>query len=212
MAKKRVIHSGENEKDSVKDECATKTDNEAAAETPVCDSGGASDVVAADTKACANDAQEAPKEPDLVAQLEALKAEYDELKDRFLRVLAEYDNYKKRTAKESASTYAYATAETIRHLLPVFDNLRMAAAVEGGSVEDIKKGVEMILKQVEDVFAALGVEEIPALGQTFDPELHDAVQHVEDESCGEQQIVEEYQKGYRLGDRIIRHSVVKVAN
>jgi len=209
MAKKRVTHSDGHEKNNVKNECA-QADRKAADEVPVCDSGGAPDGAKADINT--NNADDAAKTPDLAAELEALKAEHDELKDRFLRVLAEYENYKKRTAKESASTFAYATAETVRQLLPVFDNLRMAAAVESGSAEDMKKGVEMILRQATEVFTALGVEEIPALGQTFDPELHNAVQHIEDESCGEQQIVEEYQKGYRLGDKIIRHSVVKVAN
>jgi len=205
MGKKRHIRTDGtdgHEKDGVTEERAAADNN--AAEAPVCDNCG--------TPEGAQQVAQKERTPDLSAELEALKAEHAELNDRFLRVLAEYENYKKRTAKETASAYAFATAETVRQLLPVFDNLRMAAAAEGGSAEDMKKGVEMILRQAEDVFAALGVEEIPALGKTFDPELHNAVQHVEDESCAEQQVVEEYQKGYRLGDKIIRHSMVKVAN
>lgn len=144
-------------------------------------------------------------------ELSAVKSELCDQKEKYLRLLAEYENYKKRTAKETSSVYTYATAEAVKTLLPVLDNLRIAALAEG-PYEDVKKGVMMILKNADDAFAKLGVEEIPALGECFNPEIHDAVQHICDDTKGEQEIIEEFQKGYRMGDKIIRHSMVKVAN
>lgn len=139
------------------------------------------------------------------------KKELDEEKDRLIRLMAEYDNYKKRTVKEKAQIYSDAKADALTAFLPMIDNLNRAlgAPDEQGSM---RKGVEMILNQAKETLANLGIEEIPALGQTFDPNRHNAAMHIEDPQYGEQEIVEVFQAGYSIGDKIIRHSVVKVAN
>jgi len=140
-----------------------------------------------------------------------LEKELAEMKDRYLRLMAEYDNYRKRTAKEKETFYSMAKADTIERILPVYDNLERAV---GNPTQDeaYKKGVEMIFQQLKDVFKLLGVNEIEASGQVFDPEKHNAVMHIEDESYGENTIVEVFQQGFELDGRVIRHSVVKVAN
>ena len=125
--------------------------------------------------------------------------------------MAEYDNFRKRSAKERENTYADVRADTVVKFLPVYDNLVRALA-QATEDEAYRKGVEMIMAQLEEILAKLGVEAIPAVGEVFDPKLHNAVMHVEDESCGEGIIVEEFQKGFRMGDKIIRFSMVKVAN
>ena len=131
--------------------------------------------------------------------------------DRLLRLMAEFDNYKKRSARERENIYTDIRVDTVTKFLPVYDNLARALAAET-SDEAYKKGVEMIFHQLLDVFKKLGVEEISAEGETFDPNLHDAVMHVEDENYGENVIVQELQKGFKLGDKVIRFSMVKVAN
>ena len=125
--------------------------------------------------------------------------------------MAEYDNFRKRSAKERENIYADVRADTVVKFLPVYDNLVRALA-QATEDEAYRKGVEMIMAQLEEILAKLGVEAIPAVGEVFDPKLHNAVMHVEDESCGEGIIVEEFQKGFRMGDKIIRFSMVKVAN
>ena len=132
-------------------------------------------------------------------------------KERHLRTLAEYDNFRKRSAKERENIYADVRADTVTKFLPVYDNLVRALA-QATEDEAYRKGVEMIMSQLEEILTKLGVEEIPAVGQVFDPKLHNAVMHVEDDSCGEGIIVEEFQKGFRMGDKVIRFSMVKVAN
>jgi molecular chaperone GrpE len=132
-------------------------------------------------------------------------------KERHLRTLAEYDNFRKRSAKERENIYADVRADTVTKFLPVYDNLVRALA-QATEDEAYRKGVEMIMTQLEEILTKLGVEEIPAVGEVFDPKLHNAVMHVEDESCGEGIIVEEFQKGFRMGDKVIRFSMVKVAN
>ena len=131
--------------------------------------------------------------------------------DRFLRLIAEYDNFRKRSAKERENIYTDVRVETVTRFLPVYDNLQRALNTQT-SDEAYKKGVEMTFNQLKQVMTSLGVEEIPAEGETFDPEVHNAVMHVEDDSFGENVIVEEFQKGFKLGGRIIRFSMVKVAN
>ena len=132
-------------------------------------------------------------------------------KERYLRLAAEYDNYRKRCARERDGLYNDVRSDTISKLLPVYDNLERALKQ---NTEDAAfyKGVEMTMAQLKEIFTGLGIEEIPALGQAFDPSIHNAVMHVEDESVGESIVVEEFQKGFRLGDKIIRFSMVKVAN
>ena len=140
-----------------------------------------------------------------------LKQDYDELDDRFKRILAEFENYKKRSSKERDGLYNSILSDVIEVMLPVVDNLENAAKVETAD-ENYKQGIELVLKQFKDVLKSKGVEEIKALGETFDPELHEAVGSIQDESLGEKEIAQEYRKGYKIGNRVIRHSMVVVAN
>ena len=140
-----------------------------------------------------------------------LEKELEKLNDKYLRVVAEYDNYRKRTQKEKEAIYPEAKASVTALFLPVLDNLERAlsAASEGDALYD---GLKMIMKQFETALEGAGVEHIEAVGQKFDPNLHNAVMHIDDDSFGENEVVEEFQKGYKIGERIIRHSMVKVAN
>lgn len=139
-----------------------------------------------------------------------LSNEADALKERLLRLTAEYENYRKRTAKEKESIYTDACTDVLKEMIPVLDNLERAVQVEGNA-EDIKKGIEMTIKGFNTSFEKLGVEEIDATGE-FDPNLHQAVMHIEDENYGANAIAEVFQKGYKRGEKIIRYTVVKVAN
>lgn len=131
--------------------------------------------------------------------------------ERYLRLAAEYDNFRKRSARERDAIYADIRADTVQKFLPVYDNLVRALAA---MTEDDagRKGVEMTFAQFETVLTKLGVTPIPALGEQFDPERHNAVMHVEDEEQGENIIIEEFEKGFKMGDKVIRFSMVKVAN
>lgn len=139
-----------------------------------------------------------------------LNNEAEALKERLLRLTAEYDNYRKRTAKEKEGIYTDACTDVLKEMIPVLDNLERAVSVEG-SVEDIRKGIEMTIKGFKTSFEKLGVEEIDATGE-FDPNYHQAVMHIEDENLGANSVVEVFQKGYKRGDKVIRYTVVKVAN
>ena len=130
-------------------------------------------------------------------------------RDKYLRLAAEYDNFRKRSAKEREKTYTDARADVIGKLLPVYDNVERALKMEC-SDESYYKGVEMIMTQLTDMLSALGVKEIPAVGQPFDPNLHNAVMSIENPKLGENMVAEEYQKGFTLGDRVIRFSTVVV--
>lgn len=152
---------------------------------------------------------EAAVEEAEVVEDESKKA-LEELNDKYLRLVAEYDNYRKRTAKEKEAIYPEAKVNVVSAFLPVLDNLERALATAGD--DPIYEGVKMISKQFSEVLKAVGVEEIPTVGEQFNPEFHNAVMHIEDDSFGENEIVEEFQKGYKLGDRIVRYSMVKVAN
>ena len=132
-------------------------------------------------------------------------------KDQFLRLAAEYDNYRKRTAKEKESLWTDAKADTVQAFLPVYDNLERALKQETAD-EAYKKGVEMIMAQMKEVFAKLGVTEIEAKGQPFDPNLHNAVMHIEDENLGENTVAQVFQAGFMLGEKVIRFAMVQVAN
>lgn len=142
---------------------------------------------------------------------ETLKIQKEETEDRLKRIAAEFDNYKKRSSKEKETMYGSLMSDVITNLLPVIDNLEKAVSSKTED-ESYKQGVELVLKQFKDVLAANGVKEIEALGKTFDPELHEAVSLVVDESLGEKEIKEEYRKGYMIGNKVIRHSMVVVAN
>ncbi len=142
-----------------------------------------------------------------VKQSEGLAA----LNDRYLRLCAEYDNYRRRSQKERDALYGDVRANTLREFLPVYDNLIRALAQPTGD-EAYKKGVEMIMTQFRNVMEKLGVTEMDCLGKTFDPAFHNAVMHVDDPEKGDNEIVEVFQQGFVMGDRIVRHAMVKVAN
>lgn len=139
------------------------------------------------------------------------KSEIDELEDRYKRLLAEFENYKKRSQKERDSLYGMVTGDVVMTILPIMDNLEKAADAH---TEDLnyQAGVKMVSKQLSEALTKLGLTEIESIGTTFDPELHEAVSHVEDDSKGVQEIVEEYRKGYKIGNKVVRHSMVIVAN
>ena len=143
--------------------------------------------------------------------LDAKEKELSEEKERYLRMLAEYDNFRRRTAKEKDGIYADAISDAVNELLPVIDNLERAAAIVPADGQDgLAQGVNLTLKSAMDTLRKLGVSVIET--ETFDPNVHNAVMHVEDESFGEGQIVEVFQKGYIRGDKVIRFAMVKVAN
>ena len=136
----------------------------------------------------------------------------ESVKDQFVRLTAEYDNYRKRTAKEKDSLYQDAKADTIKEFLAVYDNLERAVSTEGDEDSPHKKGLEMIFHQYQEILKKLGVTEIEALGQSFDPEKHNAVMHIDDETYGENVVSQVFQAGFTLGDKVIRHAIVQVAN
>ena len=152
--------------------------------------------------------RKASKEEEKIAALEKEKAE---LNDKFLRICAEYDNFRKRSQKEKDALYGDIKANTVTKFLPVYDNLERALK-QNTEDEAYKKGVEMIMTQFCSTLEKLGVTEIVCLGEKFDPTMHNAVMHVDDEEKGENEIVEVFQKGFKLGDKVIRFAMVKVAN
>lgn len=154
--------------------------------------------------------QEAAADP-LLEELEKLRKQMDEKEEQYLRLAAEYDNFRKRSQKEKDGIYQGAKSDAVAAFLPVYDNLERALKQETAD-EAYKKGVEMTMTGLKEILSKLGVEEIPALGETFDPNLHNAVMHVEDENAGENTIVEVFQAGFRTGEKVIRFSMVKVAN
>ena len=149
---------------------------------------------------------ETPKAPENDA-----KEELKGANDRYLRLLAEYDNFRKRSQKEKDSLYGDVKADTVTKFLPVYDNLCRALA-QTTEDEAYRKGVEMIMAQFEQTLEKLGVTKIESLGQTFDPNRHNAVMHVDDETKGENEIVEVFQEGFLIGEKVIRFAMVKVAN
>lgn len=136
----------------------------------------------------------------------------ESVKDQFVRLTAEYDNYRKRTTKEKDNIYQDAKADTIKEFLAVYDNLERAMATEGDEDSPHKKGLEMIFHQYQEILKKLGVTEIEAQGAPFDPEKHNAVMHIDDESLGENVVAQVFQAGFMLGDKVIRHAIVQVAN
>ena len=146
-------------------------------------------------------------------KMEGLAKQLAEEHDQYLRLAAEYDNYRKRTAKEKEGIYANAKIDTIKGMLPVYDNLERGLAQFGAEDDDPhKKGLEMIFNQYKEALTRLGVTPIEAVGQKFDPNEHNAVLHMDDPDKGEGEIVQEFQKGFKMGDRVIRFSMVQVAN
>ena len=151
-----------------------------------------------------------PDKKELEAQVASLKTELAEQNDKYLRMAAEYDNFRRRSREEKDSIYENALVDTVGELLPIIDNLERAALYDDG--EKVKEGLLMTAKSAIAVFEKMGVEDFGKVGDTFDPNIHNAVLHVEDESFGEGEIVEVFQKGYKKGKHIIRFAMVKSAN
>jgi len=147
-----------------------------------------------------------------VEQMELAVKQLDSVKDQFTRLTAEYDNYRKRTAKEKDHIYQDAKADTVKAFLAVYDNLERAVAITGDDESPHKKGLEMIFHQYQEILAQLGVTEIEAKGKLFDPEIMNAVMHIDDENFGENEISQVFQAGFRCGDKVIRFAMVQVAN
>ena len=143
---------------------------------------------------------------------EKLTAELNETKDKLLRVMAEYDNFRKRSQKEKEMAYGDTKASTIAEFLPVYDNFLRAMSAEATDLDSFKKGIEMIFNQYGETFKKLGVESFGEKGETFDPNIHNAVMHGEDENLPENSISDVFSTGYKMGDRVIRPAIVKVVN
>jgi molecular chaperone GrpE len=149
--------------------------------------------------------------PEVTKEQELQKA-LDEKNDQFLRICAEYDNFRKRSQKEKQDIYSSSRADVFKDLLPVFDNFDRAAQNKDAGLEDYSKGIDLIFQQFADILKKNGVESFGAPGDEFDPNIHNAVMIVEDENFGENTVAEVFSKGYKLGDKLIREAVVKVAN
>ena len=146
-----------------------------------------------------------------VNELDTLKAELEEANDRYKRLFAEFENYKKRTKKDRENIYGMVTSDVVTTMLPIMDNLEKASSAKTED-KNYQEGVNLVVKQFASALRGLGLEEIEAVGKTFDPEYHEAVSLVQDPSKGEQEIVEEFRKGYKIGNKVVRHSMVIVAN
>jgi molecular chaperone GrpE len=146
------------------------------------------------------------------SEVDLLKEEVEQLKDKMMRHAAEFDNFKKRTAKEREDLYQMSVCDTIEKILPVKDNLERATASADAAEGSVLDGVKMILKQLDDILDGMSVERIKTVGEPFDPELHNAVMHEENEDFGENTVSEELMSGYTCKGKVIRFAMVKVAN
>lgn len=159
--------------------------------------------------------ENAQKGDDLIkkenTELSSMKAELEETTDRLKRLMAEFENFKKRSGKERENLYNTLVADIVASFLPVQDNLQKAISAETKD-ENLKQGIELIVKQISEIFTKFGVQEIETVGKPFDPELHDAVSSVQDDTLGEKIVKEEFRKGYKIGNKVIRHAMVIVAN
>ena len=145
------------------------------------------------------------------SELEKTKQELDEITDRLKRIMAEFENFKKRSSKERENLYNSLVSDIVASFLPVQDNLEKAISVKTED-ENLKQGIELVVKQIKDIFQKFGVEEIETVGKPFDPEVHEAVSSVQDDTLGEKIVKEEFRKGYKIGNKVIRHAMVVVAN
>ena len=159
----------------------------------------------------AQEVEETVAEPE-ISELDKIKAELDDTKQQLLRMAADYDNFRKRTRKEQESTFTNAKVYVMRELLPVVDNFERARQSEQTNVEDFKKGIDMIFEQLMQTVLKLDVESFGEAGDAFDPNFHNAVMHIEDDTLGENVVSKVFQKGYKIGDTIIRHAMVETAN
>ncbi|WP_423236492.1 nucleotide exchange factor GrpE [Clostridium massiliodielmoense] len=147
---------------------------------------------------------------ELISENKKLQNEVNALQDRLSRIDAEYENFRNRTEREKKEIYNNSCSDVLKYILPVFDNLERAMIAEGNA-EDLKKGIEMTMKQFETAFEKLGIEELPSEGE-FDPNYHNAIMHIEDSNYGKNEVVEVFQKGFKREDKVLRFSMVKVAN
>lgn len=158
--------------------------------------------------------QEVIEKTEIETKAEQLEKEKNEVTDSYRRLAAEFDNFRKRTIREKDEIFKNATSSLIEAFLPVIDSMEMAKTSVDDNAEkaDLKKGIELVYRQFTEVLDKLDIDEIECLGEDFDPELHNAIMHVEDEKYGENEVVEVLQKGYIFKEKVIRHSLVKVAN
>ena len=167
--------------------------------------------VGEENQAEAKPLEKTAKKPRKNAEVEKLKAELEALNDKFLRTAAEFDNFKKRTEREKLTLAEFAKAQVMKNLLPILDNADRAAEFEK-ETEQYNKGIELIVKQLSDLSGKLGLIELGLVGEEFNPEIHEAIMHIEDESLGENTVAAVMQKGYKFGDTVIRPAMVQVAN
>lgn len=146
------------------------------------------------------------------AHADEMKKAADAAEDKYLRVAAEYDNFRRRSREEKDAVYSNAVSDTVTELLPLFDNLELASKYTGDNATEAAKGVDMILSSVPGILEKIGVTSFGEAGEKFDPNIHNAVMHIDDENYGESEIVDVFQKGYKHGERIIRFAMVRVAN
>ncbi len=192
-------------------------------ETPLAEESAAEEVTPA---AESNDEQKTESKKDKKADIKKLKAELeeaqkkceaetkraDEANEKYLRVAAEYENFRKRSQKEREGIYSDAVADTLSGLLPIIDNLQYASKYSSGDAEKVAEGLVMILGKLPETLEKLGIQQFGEAGEAFDPNIHNAVLHVDDESYGEGEIVDVLQCGYKYGDKVLRYAMVKVAN
>ena len=153
-----------------------------------------------------------PAVDESVQDLEKLQAEYDALNDKYMRILAEYDNFRKRSQKDIEARVSYTKSDLLSKILPVVDNFERAAFNADADFDGYKKGIEMTVNQFLEILKSMGVEAFGVAGETFDPNFHNGVMHIDDENFGENEIVDVFMKGYKIGDKVIRPATVKVAN
>ena len=146
------------------------------------------------------------------AELEKIRADYETLNDRYMRTLAEYDNFRKRTQKDIEQRVSYTKTDILSKILPVVDNFERAAFNADSDFDGYKKGIEMTVNQFMEILKSLGVEAFGEVGEEFDPNFHNGVMHIDDENLGENVIADVFMKGYKIGDKVIRPATVKVAN
>ncbi len=159
-----------------------------------------------------NQAAETETTETIDASADKLQKEYDELNDRYMRTLAEYDNFRKRSQKDIESRVSYTKTDILSKILPVIDNFERAAFNADADFDGYKKGIEMTVNQFIEILKGLGVESFGEVGEEFDPNFHNGVMHIDDESLGENVIADVFMKGYKIGDKVIRPATVKVAN
>ena len=156
--------------------------------------------------------QKADKAVEEVSELEKLRGDYDELNDRYMRTLAEYDNFRKRSQKDIEARVSYTKTDMLSKIVPVIDNFERAACNADADFDGYRKGIEMTVNQFLEILKSMGVEAFGEVGEAFDPNFHNGVMHIDDENLGENVIADVFMKGYKIGDKVIRPATVKVAN